>query len=75
MKVSVEDEGENLNSSYTAINLSEVTRELLGIYLVSSDQSSTNLSFLDNMGNITLKSTIPGNHKVSEANSKHQYIF
>ena len=75
VKVSVEDEGENSNSSYTAINLSEVTRELLGIYLVSSDQSSTNLSFLDNMGNVTLKSTILGNHKVSEANSKHQYIF
>ena len=57
MKVSVEDEEGNLNSSYTSVSLSEVTRELLGIYLVSSDQSSTNLSFLDDMGNITLKST------------------
>ena len=75
VKVSVEDEEENLNSSYTSVTLSEVTRELLGIYLVSSDQSSTNLSFLDDMGNITLKGTIFGNHKVSEANSKHQYIF
>ena len=75
MKVSVEDEEGNLNSSYTSVSLSEVTRELLGIYLVSSDQSSTNLSFLDDMGNITLKSTISGNHKVSESNSKHQYIF
>ena len=75
VKVSVEDEEGNLNSSYTSVFLSEVTRELLGIYLVSSDQSSTNLSFLDDMGNITLKSTISGNHKVSESNSKHQYIF
>ena len=75
VKVSVEDEEGNLNSSYTSVSLSEVTRELLGIYLVSSDQSSTNLSFLDDMGNITLKGTIFGNHKVSEANSKHQYIF
>ena len=57
VKVSVEDEEGNLNSSYTTVSLSEVTRELLGIYLVSSDQSSTNLSLLDNMGNITLKST------------------
>ena len=55
MKVSVEDEEGNLNSSYNSVFLSEVTRELLGIYLVSSDQSSTNLSFLDDMGNITLK--------------------
>ena len=75
VKVRVEDEAENSNSSYTPIALSEVTRELLGIYLVSSDQSTTNLSFLDDMGNITLKSTILGNHKVSEVNSKHQYIF
>ena len=75
VKVSVEDEEGNLNSSYSSVFLSEVTRELLGIYLVSSDQSSTNLSFLDDMGNITLKSTISGNHKVSESNSKHQYIF
>ena len=75
VKVSVEDEAENSNSSYIPITLSEVTRELLGVYLVSSGQSTTNLSLLDDTGNITLKSTVSGNHKVSEANSKHQYVF
>ena len=75
VKVSVEDEEGNSNSSYTDINISEVTRELMGIYLVTSNQSITNLNFLDDVGNIALKATIHGSHKVSEANSKHQYIF
>ncbi len=75
VKVRVEDEEGNFNSSFNSITLSEITREFVGIYLVSSTNSSTDLNFVDELGNCSLKSTLPGVHKVSESNSKHQYIF
>ncbi len=75
IRVKAIDVEENFSTSYVTINLSEIPRELSGIYTVTSSLVNTQLNKLDSSGIFELKKEITGKHQVSIANSMYQYLF
>ena len=75
IRVKAIDVEENFSTSYVTINLSEIPRELSGIYTVTSSLFNTQLNKLDSSGIFELKKEITGKHQVSIANSMYQYLF
>ena len=75
IRVKAIDVEENFSTSYVTINLSEIPRELSGIYTVTSSLVNTQLNKLDSSGIFELKKEILGKHQVSIANSMYQYLF
>jgi hypothetical protein len=73
VKVSAND-GENINSSYIEINIQEYPLVLKNIFVISTDNSQTNLFKIDSSA-LELVAQFSGQFQLANSVSKHQYIF